>query len=81
MNEWVPFNLGKMILIMGVVLVVVGLVVMAGSKISFLGLGRLPGDIVYKGKNFSFYFPIVTSLLLSGVLTLVVWLISQLTKR
>jgi hypothetical protein len=54
---------------------------MAGSKISFLGLGRLPGDIVYKGKNFSFYFPIVTSLLLSGVLTLVVWLISQLTKR
>jgi hypothetical protein len=81
MNEWVPFNLGKMILILGVVLVVVGLVVMAGSKISFLGLGRLPGDIAYKGKNFSFYFPVVTCILLSAVLTLVLWLVSWITKR
>jgi hypothetical protein len=81
MNEWVPFNLGKMILILGVVLVVVGLVVMAGSKVSFLGLGRLPGDIAYKGKNFSFYFPVVTCILLSAVLTLVLWLVSWITKR
>jgi hypothetical protein len=81
MNEWVPFNLGKMILILGVVLVVVGLVVMAGSKVSFLGLGRLPGDIAYKGKNFSIYFPVVTCILLSAVLTLVLWLVSWITKR
>ncbi len=81
MHELIPFQLGKGILLLGLVLVVVGLVVMAGSRVSFFGLGRLPGDIAYKGKNVSFYFPIVTCLLLSGVLTLVVWLISRFTKR
>lgn len=81
MNEWLPFHLGKVVLISGIVLAVLGLVLMAGSKISFFGLGRLPGDIAYKGKNFSFYFPIVSCLLLSVVLTLVLWVISLITKR
>ena len=42
-----------------------------------MGLGRLPGDIILRGKNSTFYFPIVTSLLLSLVLTLVMWLFRQ----
>jgi len=54
---------------------------MAGARFSLFGLGRLPGDIVYRGKNLQFYFPIVTCLLLSVVLTLVLWIISHFTGR
>ena len=74
-------QLGKLLVIAGVVLVALGLLLMAGSKFSFWGLGHLPGDIVYKGKNTQFYFPVVTCLLLSVILTLVVWLVSFLTRR
>ena len=81
MNDGIPFQLGKLIVVFGVVVVLAGLVIMAGAKGSFFGLGRLPGDIAYKGKNYSFYFPIVTCLLLSGVLTLIFWLISLLSRR
>lgn len=59
----------------------VGLLFMAGSKFSFFGFGRLPGDIYYKGKNTSFYFPIISCLILSAILTLVLWVVSFLTKR
>lgn len=76
-----PFQLGKFLVITGVVLVAAGLLVMAGSKFSFFGFGRLPGDITYKSKNTTFYFPIVSCLVLSAALTLVFWLVSFLTKR
>ncbi len=72
---------GKFLVIAGIVLVALGLMLIAGSKFSFWGLGHLPGDIVYKGKNSQFYFPIVTCLVLSVVLTLVMWLVSFLTRR
>jgi uncharacterized membrane protein YsdA (DUF1294 family) len=75
----IPSQLGKFLVIAGVLLVAVGLLLMAGAK--FGHLGRLPGDIVYKGKNTQIYFPIVTCLVLSVVLTLVFWLISYLTKK
>jgi Protein of unknown function (DUF2905) len=75
------FQLGKFMVVAGVVLVGLGLFFMAGSRFSFFGFGRLPGDIVYKGKNSSFYFPIVSCLILSAVITLVLWLVSFLTKR
>jgi len=75
----VPSQLGKFLMIAGVLLVAVGLLLAAGAK--FGHLGRLPGDIVYKGKNVQFYFPVVTCLLLSAVLTLVFGLISLLTRR
>jgi len=77
----IPSQLGKFLVIVGVLLVAVGLLLMASPKFSFFGLGRLPGDIAYKGKNVQFYFPVVTCLLLSAVLTLVFWLISLLTRR
>jgi len=70
-----------MVVIAGIALVVIGLLLMAGSRVSFFGLGRLPGDIAYKGKHVTFYFPIVTCLLLSAVVTLVFWLISFLGRR
>ncbi len=75
------FQLGKLLVIFGVAMVAIGLLLMAGSKFSFLGLGRLPGDISYRGKNFSLYFPIVTCVVLSIVLTLVIWLVSLFTRR
>jgi uncharacterized membrane protein YidH (DUF202 family) len=75
------FQLGRFLVIVGVLLVAVGLLLMAGAKLPFFNLGRLPGDIAYKGKNVQFYLPVVTCLLLSAVLTLVFWLISLLTRR
>jgi Protein of unknown function (DUF2905) len=55
--------------------------VLLASRFSPLGLGKLPGDIAIKGKNWSFYFPIVTCLVISLVLAAIVWLISFLTRR
>jgi uncharacterized membrane protein len=81
MGSDVTFQMGRLLIVIGIVLVVLGLIVMAGSKFSFLGLGRLPGDIIYKGKNTQIYFPIVTCLIVSVALTAVLWLISFLTKR
>ena len=62
-------DIGRALLILGAVLLVVGLLFTVGSRIP--GVGRLPGDIVYRKGNFTFYFPLVTSLLLSLVLTAV----------
>ncbi len=61
-------GLGRLLIIVGVVIVVLGLLLALGGRIPFLG--RLPGDILIKKVGFSFYFPIVTFLLLSVVLTL-----------
>ena len=81
MSGAIHLQVGRFLVITGVILVVLGLIVMAGPRFSFLGLGRLPGDIAIKGKNFQFYFPIVTCLIVSGVLTAVIWIISFLTRR
>ncbi len=81
MGAGIPFQVGKALILAGVICFLLGLLLMAGSKSSFFGLGRLPGDIAYKGKNFQFYFPIVTSLVLSAVLTLFFWLVSLFTRR
>ena len=81
MSSAIHFQLGRFLVIIGIVLVVLGLMVMAGSKFSFFGLGRLPGDIAFKGKNFQFYFPMVTCLILSAVATLLFWVISLLTRK
>jgi Protein of unknown function (DUF2905) len=76
-----PTHLGKFLVIAGVVLVAAGLLIMAGAKSFFLGFGRLPGDITFKGRNSTFYFPIVSCLVLSVLLTLILWVISILTRR
>jgi hypothetical protein len=60
-------EIGRTLLVLGGVLVVVGLLLTFGGRIP--GLGRLPGDIVYRRGSFTFYFPLVTSLLLSLLLT------------
>jgi len=76
MTGSLTFQFGKLILVLGLVLVAIGLLVMAGSRMGFFGLGKLPGDISYKSKSVSFYFPVVTCILLSALATLILWLIS-----
>ena len=63
------FNIGRMLILFGLIFIVAGLTVMFIGKIPFIG--RLPGDITLRGKNWSFYFPLVTCLILSIILTLV----------
>ncbi len=65
-------DLARVLIIIGVVLVVVGLALLWLPKIPWLG--RLPGDIVIKRENFTFYFPLGTSILLSVILSLIFWL-------
>jgi hypothetical protein len=81
MNNGLPAETGKVLVILGGVLVVSGALLMLGSKFSWLGLGHLPGDIQYKGKNTSFYFPLTTCILLSAAVTLILWLISHFTRH
>lgn len=80
-KDEVTTQIGKGLVIFGVVLIAMGLLLMLGSRFSFLGLGKFPGDVAYKGRNFAFYFPIVSCLLISALLTLILWLISYLNRR
>jgi Protein of unknown function (DUF2905) len=63
-------EIGKMLLFFGVVLAAVGLLLVLLGRTN-LPIGRLPGDILYRGKHTTFYFPLATSILLSVVLSLV----------
>ncbi|HTG59023.1 MAG TPA: DUF2905 domain-containing protein [Terriglobia bacterium] len=74
-------HFGKLLVFAGVALIVTGALLIAGSKVSFFGLGRLPGDINYRGRNVSFYFPLVSCLIVSALVTLLFWLISFLGRR
>ncbi|MFZ5827649.1 MAG: DUF2905 domain-containing protein [Bacillota bacterium] len=65
--------MGRTLMIIGALLLLVGGVVWALERF-FPGLGRLPGDIVIQRENFTFYFPLATSILLSLGLTLLLWL-------
>ncbi len=63
---------GKALVLLGVLIVAVGIILMLGARIPWLG--RLPGDIYIKRDSFTFYFPLTTCLLLSLILTLVLYL-------
>jgi len=65
-----------MLIYAGLALLILGVLVTLGERLP-IRLGRLPGDIVVRGKNTTFYFPIVTCLIVSVVLTLVSWLFSR----
>jgi ABC-type sugar transport system permease subunit len=70
-------RMGKLFIVVGAVFVVIGLVLTFVSPFSSLKIGRLPGDIYIKKDNFTFYFPLTTSILLSVLLTLVLSLLSR----
>ena len=69
-------GMGRTLILLGAALVVVGLLITLGDKLP-LKLGRLPGDIEIRGKNSVFYFPVVTCILVSVVLSVVMWLFGR----
>jgi hypothetical protein len=68
-------ELGKLLLVVGVLLAGAGALLLFGGKLPFR-LGRLPGDIAYQGRHGSFYFPIVTCIVLSLALTVIMWIVN-----
>jgi len=72
-------DLGKILVVVGAVAIVTGLALMLLGRTN-IPLGRLPGDIVYRGKNSTFYFPLATSILVSVVLSVVMYLIGRLRR-
>ena len=68
-------GMGRILIVIGLVIAGIGLVMVFAGKIPWLG--RLPGDFFFRGKNFSFYFPLTTSILISVILTLVLWFINR----
>lgn len=67
--------IGKFLVILGIVIAAVGGILFFSGKIPWLG--KLPGDIIVQRKNFTFYFPLATSILLSVLLTLIFWIIRR----
>jgi DUF2905 family protein len=68
-------DLGKTLIVLGGLILVVGVLLVLVGRIP--GLGRLPGDIVVQRGNWTFYFPLATSIVLSLLLTLVIWFIGR----
>ncbi|MGA9811298.1 MAG: DUF2905 domain-containing protein [Terriglobales bacterium] len=69
-------DLGKLLVLVGAVAILAGVALMLAGR-AHIPLGRLPGDIVYRGKNSTFYFPLATSILVSVVLSVVLYLIGR----
>lgn len=70
-------ELGKIIAVAGLAVAFVGGILILAGKMNISWLGRLPGDFSFEGKKFSFYFPLTTSLLISILLSVVLWLINR----
>ena len=68
--------MGRSLIVMGLLLAAVGVLLVLGGRLPFK-IGRLPGDFVGQGKNTTFYFPLMTSLLVSAFLPLVMWLLGR----
>lgn len=74
MNE-----IGKALIITGIILLIIGTTLILLKKFSFTNL-KLPGDILIKKENFTFYFPITTSIIISLLLSIIFWLITKIFK-
>ena len=72
-------DLGKLLIAFGAILLILGLV-FVGLGRTHLPIGRLPGDIYYRGKNTTFYFPLMTSIVVSVVLSAILYLISRFKR-
>lgn len=72
-------GLGKLLIVFGGLMVVLGIIVMLAGRAN-LPIGRLPGDVVFRGKHTTFYFPLVTCIVLSIVLSFLTWIIGRLSR-
>jgi hypothetical protein len=69
-------SLGRLLIMLGLLVAAVGVLISLGERLP-IRLGRLPGDIIIRGKHSVFYFPLVTCLLVSLILSVVMWLIGR----
>jgi len=69
-------SLGRILIAVGLIVAALGVLISLGEKLP-IRLGRLPGDIVVRGRNTVFFFPLVTCLLVSAVLSLVLWMVNK----
>ena len=70
-------DVGRMFIFIGGVILAIGVILILAGKMN-LPIGRLPGDIVYRGKNTTFYFPLMTSILLSVILSIVLYFVNRM---
>jgi Protein of unknown function (DUF2905) len=70
--------MGKVLIICGLILVIAGLFIQFGNRIPFFG--KLPGDIVIEKPNFKFYFPLMTSIVVSILLTIIMYIINKMKQ-
>jgi uncharacterized protein HemY len=66
---------GKLLIVLGVIVIAIGGLLLFSGKIPWIG--RLPGDILIQKKNYTFYFPLATSIIISVIITLVFWLLGR----
>ena len=72
-------DLGKLLVLLGGIIVIVGLALILVGRTN-LPIGRLPGDIIYRGKNTTFYFPLATSIVVSVVLSVLLYVVGRIRK-
>ena len=72
-------DLGKLLVLLGGIVVIVGLALILLGRTN-LPIGRLPGDIIYRGKNTTFYFPLATSIVVSVVLSVLLYVVGRIRK-
>jgi len=77
MQTMPEFSVAKALILTGLLLVLIGLAIAVGGRV---GLGRLPGDIVYRSDRFTFYFPLATCILLSAIGTLLLWVLGRFMR-
>jgi hypothetical protein len=72
-------SMGKLLIAAGGLLILIGVVIVLAGRAN-ISLGRLPGDISYRGKNTAVFFPITTCIILSIVLSLILWIVNRFMK-
>ncbi|HWG88127.1 MAG TPA: DUF2905 domain-containing protein [Candidatus Acidoferrales bacterium] len=72
-------DLGKLLLILGAIILVIGAVLLVAGRYN-LPVGKLPGDFVLRGRHSVFYFPLATSIILSVIISLVLWLLGRMHR-
>ena len=73
-------TLGKSLIIIGIFIALIGALLLLSARLKIPFLGRLPGDILIKKENFTFYFPLVTSIIVSMILSLILYLFSKIHR-
>ena len=74
-------TIGKLLIVVGLMIALVGVILILAGRFPGLKIGRLPGDIYVEREGWSFYFPLATSILLSVIISLILWLVSRKLNR